>query len=212
MQSAQIFSYKGKTPADIAHDELRLALARTGEEQLRFLTELIELSSMFSKSQKPPIMSHLYESVFAFFKKLEEHQVEYLLIDGFAVNAYGFARNTGDLDIWVNDCSGNRAALAKACVALGIAGGELLEKMDWTPGWTGFHLPNGFKVEIMGRLSHFTEMDFKTCFERAEKVHLQNLEIPVLCLDDLLAEKQSTNRPKDKEDITQLLRIKEERR
>ena len=36
-----------------------------------------------------------------FLRLLNFHQVEYLLIGGYAVGYYGFVRATGDMDIWV---------------------------------------------------------------------------------------------------------------
>lgn len=153
-------------------------------------------------------MSNLYKSVHDFFQKLNEHGVQYLLIGGFAVNAYGHARNTGDLDLWVNDTPDNRQALGKACAAAGIAGGELLADMDWAPGWTGFHLPNGFKVEILGYLKSFTKEDFPACFAKAKKISFDSVEVPLIHLSDLLKEKEATARPKD---LEQLRRIDKER-
>ncbi len=157
-------------------------------------------------------MTNLYQAVSDFLKKLSEHRVEYLLVGGFAVNAYGFARNTGDLDLWVNDTPENRILLGKACAAAGVAGGERLAGMDWAPGWTGFHLANSFKVEIMGHLSFFTKNDFPACYAKAEKIQVDGVEIPVLHLQDLLKEKQATGRPKDLEDIEQLHKIDRERK
>lgn len=156
-------------------------------------------------------MSNLYKSVHDFFQKLNEHGVQYLLIGGFAVNAYGHARNTGDLDLWVNDTPDNRQALGKACAAAGIAGGELLADMDWAPGWTGFHLPNGFKVEILGYLKSFTKEDFPACFAKAKKISFDSVEVPLIHLSDLLKEKEATACPKDLEDVEQLRRIDKER-
>ncbi len=156
-------------------------------------------------------MTNVYKNVYDLFQKLNEHSVQYLLIGGFAVNAYGHARNTGDLDLWVNDTPDNRQALGKACAEAGIAGGELLADMDWAPGWTGFHLPNGFRVDIMGHIKAFTKDDFVTCFENAEKISFEGIEVPLIRLADLLKEKESTGRPKDLDDADQLRKIDKER-
>jgi predicted nucleotidyltransferase len=216
VRSITIFDYKGLTQEVIDSKEIRRALQRSAGEQLQYLTELIELSLLFSKNStllkgKNFMATSLYQTVLAFFQKLNEHETAYLLVGGFAVNAYGFARNTGDLDLWVYDTHVNRVALGKVCVEMGIAGGELLAGMDWVPGWTGFHLPNGFKVEIMSHLAAFTKDDFQECFSRAERIEIQGITIPVIHINDLLKEKQTTSRPKDREDIEQLRRIKEER-
>ncbi len=215
MSVAAIFNYKGLTADEVEQAELRRAINRPASQQLRYLTELIELSSALRKKSNsqnpPPAMTNLYQAVFDFLKKLSEHKVEYLLVGGFAVNAYGFARNTGDLDLWVNDTPENRKALGQACAAAGIAGGELLADMDWAPGWTGFHLANSFKVEIMGHLSHFAQKDFTDCFEKAEKIELDGVEVPIIRLADLLKEKAATGRPKDLEDIEQLRKTDKKR-
>ena len=36
-----------------------------------------------------------------FLQLLNEHQVEYLLIGGYAVGYYGYPRTTGDMDVWI---------------------------------------------------------------------------------------------------------------
>jgi len=36
-----------------------------------------------------------------FLQLLNDHQVDYLLIGGYAVGYYGYPRATGDMDIWV---------------------------------------------------------------------------------------------------------------
>ncbi|MBI5914301.1 MAG: hypothetical protein HY842_02925 [Bacteroidetes bacterium] len=215
MPVATIFNYKGLTAEQVEQAELRRAMRRPASQQLRYLTDLIELSNALRKTttanDQPPAMTNIYQAVHDFFEKLSEHRVEYLLVGGFAVNAYGHARNTGDLDLWVHDTPENRRALGSACAAAGIAGGELLADMEWAPGWSGFHLPNGFKVEIMGHLSLFSANDFPACFSKAEKIQVESLEIPVIHLADLLKEKQATGRPKDLEDIEQLRKIDKER-
>jgi len=42
-----------------------------------------------------------YSSFNEVFKSLEEHQVEYVLIGGYAVILYGLPRGTNDIDIFV---------------------------------------------------------------------------------------------------------------
>ncbi len=44
---------------------------------------------------------HLPPDFKEFLRLLNAHQVEYLLIGGYAVGYYGYPRATADLDIWV---------------------------------------------------------------------------------------------------------------
>jgi len=37
-----------------------------------------------------------------FVKLLNKHEVEYLVIGGYALGIHGYPRYTGDLDVWIN--------------------------------------------------------------------------------------------------------------
>ena len=42
-----------------------------------------------------------------FIQALNHHNVEYILVGGYSVILHGYARTTGDLDIWVNKTKNN---------------------------------------------------------------------------------------------------------
>ena len=42
-----------------------------------------------------------------FLELLDNHEVEYLLVGGYAVILHGYARSTGDMDLWVNQTNEN---------------------------------------------------------------------------------------------------------
>jgi hypothetical protein len=46
-------------------------------------------------------MIHLPPDFKEFFQLLNSHQVEYLIIGGYAVSYHGYPRATGDIDVWV---------------------------------------------------------------------------------------------------------------
>ena len=48
-----------------------------------------------------------------FLELLGEHEVEYLLVGGYAVILNGYVRSTGDLDLWVNKSKENYNKLIK---------------------------------------------------------------------------------------------------
>src|SRR5436305_13619101 len=56
-----------------------------------------------------------------FLKLLNSKSVEYLLIGGYAVNYYGYARSTGDMDLWIARTSENFARVAETRVAETLA-------------------------------------------------------------------------------------------
>ena len=49
-----------------------------------------------------------------FLRLLESNHVEYLLIGGYAVGIYGYARATNDLDVWVRPSVKNAVNLERA--------------------------------------------------------------------------------------------------
>jgi hypothetical protein len=49
-----------------------------------------------------------------FLQALNNQQVEYLLVGGYAVIFHGYPRTTGDMDIWVNRTKENYSKLLKA--------------------------------------------------------------------------------------------------
>ena len=58
---------------------------------------------------KPRLAADLRESL----KSLDSARVEYLLVGGYAVGYYGYARATGDLDIWVGVSHENARKLVR---------------------------------------------------------------------------------------------------
>ncbi len=48
------------------------------------------------------------------WKYFSLNRVNYLTIEGFAVNIYGYGRNTGDIDIFIEDSVENRENLQEA--------------------------------------------------------------------------------------------------
>lgn len=54
------------------------------------------------------------EQIVAIWNSFFENKVKYITIGGFAVNIYGYNRNTGDIDIYLEDTIENRVNLRKA--------------------------------------------------------------------------------------------------
>ena len=57
----------------------------------------------------------------AYWRLLTSHEVEYLLIGGYAVNYHGYPRATGDIDLWIDNAPGNAARSAAAVRQFGFA-------------------------------------------------------------------------------------------
>lgn len=63
-----------------------------------------------------------------FLKLLTEHNVEYLLIGGYAVGHFGYVRATADIDVWVDLEEGNADRRVAALKQIGFD----VPSLDWS--------------------------------------------------------------------------------
>jgi len=70
-----------------------------------------------------------YQEFLEFIKALNENEVEYLIIGGFAVGFHRYSRATGDIDFWINKTKDNAIKVVKACIDFGIAEEDLFPEM-----------------------------------------------------------------------------------
>lgn len=85
---------------------------------------------------------------------------------------------------------------------------ELFETIQFVPGWVDFPLKNGVRLDIMTFMKG-VETDFDTCLKQAPTLKIENVNVPVLHINTLIANKKGVNRPKDQLDVTELEKIKE---
>ncbi|WP_198170240.1 hypothetical protein [Mucilaginibacter arboris] len=78
------------------------------------------------------------EEILNFWKALQDYDVKYIMIGGFAINMHGYQRFTGDMDIWLKDTPENRKQLRNAFISCKMGDYPILEYMQFVPGWTEF--------------------------------------------------------------------------
>lgn len=81
------------------------------------------------------------EELLKFWKALQLNDVRYIMVGGVATNLHGFQRTTEDIDVWLEDSLENRKRTRKAFREYGMGDFEPIERMQFIPGWTYFHLP-----------------------------------------------------------------------
>lgn len=130
------------------------------------------------------------------FASLNNAGVEYLLVGGVVAIAYGVPRTTQDIDILINPTLSNAEKLLAAMKKLKfgtahmITAGELLQN-------EAILFKDYFRVDVLTRLKKF---EFKDVYSRRNIIQAgKNLRIPILSLEDLLAEKKSVVRDRDKD-------------
>ncbi|RYE18083.1 MAG: hypothetical protein EOP42_31240 [Sphingobacteriaceae bacterium] len=148
------------------------------------------------------------EEVLIFWKALQDHNVKYIMVGGFAINLHGYQRFTGDMDIWIKDTLDNRKQLRKAFANCKMGDFPMIEYMQFVPGWTEFQLNNNLKLDILVSMKGLEGYSFNECLEIASVADIQGLEVPFLHLNQLIANKKFVNRPKDQIDVLALEEIK----
>lgn len=148
------------------------------------------------------------EEILNFWRALQENNVQYILVGGYAINLHGYQRFTGDLDIWIKDDLANRQKLRKAFVACNMGDFPMLEYMQFVPGWTDFRLNNNMRLDILIDMKGLEGYTFDECLQMASIADIEDVNIPFLHLNQLIENKKQINRPKDQVDVLALEQIR----
>lgn len=141
-------------------------------------------------------------------RALAEHGVDYVLIGGLAVQTHGHVRTTNDADVIPAPDPANLERLAAALRSLGARvlnpGSEDVEidaKMLPRATIWQFSTPDG-GIDVMHEVPAGDPFDVLS--ERALRVRLGDVEVPVVGLDDLIRMKLARGRSIDLEDVAAL--------
>lgn len=153
-------------------------------------------------------MDILDEELVKFWKVLNDNEVRYIMVGGFAIRFHGFNRSTDDLDMWLEDTLENRKHLRRAFSELGYGDYASLETMQFVPGWTNFYVEGGIELDIMTQMKGLEDVSFKESLEMASIADLEGILVPFLHINHLIANKRTVNRPKDQIDVIELEKIR----
>lgn len=153
----------------------------------------------------------MLQEILNIWKVFNENNVRYLTIDGLAVNIYGYTRNTGDIDILIEDTLENRKNLRLAFASIGIGDFPQIETMQFVAGFTDFTISYDLRLDVMTSVKGLENENFENLFQDATIVILQ--EVPVYFLDyaSLIKTKKACNRLKDQLDIEELSKVNDDK-
>ena len=153
-------------------------------------------------------MDVLDEDVLSLWKSLNNNNVSYLMIGGFASNLHGHNKITNIIEIWIADNLQNRKNLRKALIEQGSGDYDVIETMDFIPGWTNFQLNFGFTLDILTTVKGLETIGFNECLHYAVIAEIENIQVPFLHLNHLITCKKATGRTKDLLDVEELEKIR----
>jgi hypothetical protein len=131
-------------------------------------------------------------------RSLTVQNVEFIVVGAYALAFHGIARYTADLDLWMRRTVGNAKKLQLAMADFGLPISEedahhlVLERKFLRFG----HAPS--RVEILNFLDG---CEFDVAFNRARHELLAGVDVAVLGLEDYVATKRASGRPKDLSDL-----------
>ncbi len=136
-----------------------------------------------------------------FLRLLNEPNVRYLVIGGYAVAYHGYPRYTGGLDVFVEASQENAARLVEVYGEFGFNRSDLKPEMFMIPDNVVRIGHEPVRLEV---LTSITGVAFTDAYVRRIQVDVNGLVVPFIALVDLLKNKTSTGRGKDRVDVEAL--------
>ncbi len=149
-------------------------------------------------------MGNIFQTDFRdFLTALNDQEVRYILVGGFSVILHGYARTTGDMDIWVERSTENYLKLKKAFLQFGMPVFDMTaENFLSHPNWDVFTFGTPpVAIDIMVKVKG---LDFETCYQRSVWFEDADLVIRTIHKNDLLKAKEAAGRSKDLDDLENL--------
>ncbi len=136
-----------------------------------------------------------------FLKLLNDAEVQYLLIGGYAVGFHGYPRATADMDIWVSNSPDNATKLVDVFRQFGIQDENLTPALFQERG----------KIIRMGappmRIEVLTDIDgvaFADCYAARVVAEIDGQVVHLISRDHLRENKKASGRHKDLDDLEHL--------
>lgn len=126
-----------------------------------------------------------------------EKNVRYLLVGAYAMAVYGYPRATADLDIWVEASTDNSAAVYDALAEFGAPLG-LVTVMTFQEEGIVFQV--GVVPRRIDILTAIDGVNFGDAYAAKNVIEVEGIKIPVLSKEDLIRNKESTGRERDRLD------------
>ena len=132
---------------------------------------------------------------------LEEYQVEYLIVGGYAVAFHGYPRFTKDIDIYYSISKKNIAKLRKALSKFGFALKDLPAGIFLTKGNIITFGIEPVRVDIINEIAG---VKFKDAWKKKVRGRYGKVEVNFIGKRDLIKNKRLAPRPHDKADAEKI--------
>ena len=136
---------------------------------------------------------------------LLNNEVRFLIVGAYAMGAYGYPRATGDFDIWVEASMENSKKIYRSISEFGAPVSDIAEN---TFTEKGIIFQIGVAPRRIDIITHIDGVNFQEAHKSRENIEIENLNLPFISKENLIKNKQSTGREKDKLDADYLKKNK----
>lgn len=144
-----------------------------------------------------------------FVALLNQYEVTYMVIGGYALAFHGKPRHTGDLDIWIDLAEDNAEKMIKVIIGFGMASLGL-KKRDFLQegGITQIGYPP-LRIDILNEIDG---VNFNEAYPNKLIIDVDGLPVNYIGLDDLIKNKEASGRRQDLTDVDTLNKLKKNKR
>ncbi len=136
-----------------------------------------------------------------FIGLLNENNVRYLVVGGYAVAFHGHPRYTKDLDVWIEPDEGNIDKLMAALAEFGFADSGL-EAKDFLEHDQIIQL--GFPPNRIDVLTSLEDVGFEDCYSLRVSANIAGIQVDFIDVENLKKNKRATGRLQDMADAENL--------
>ncbi len=136
-----------------------------------------------------------------FIQSLNDNEVRYLVVGGYAVALHGYPRYTKDMDIWVDMTVDNASKLVKALDQFGFGSLGVKESDFMEPDQI---LQLGYPPSRIDILTTLPGVGFSECYLTRKAVDVDGVTANFIDLDNLRKNKRATGRHQDLADLENL--------
>lgn len=138
-----------------------------------------------------------------FIKLLNKHNVEYMIVGGYAVGYHGYPRYTGDLDIWINISERNAGKMILVMNEFGVVIPDL-KKEDFLRDNPMAGIYFGREPLRIDILNSIEGVKFEECYPNRNVTNFEGTPVNYIHYKDLIKNKLKTGRRQDKVDVEKL--------
>ena len=136
-----------------------------------------------------------------FLRLLNEREVKYLLIGGYAVGYHGYVRATADMDVWIRRDRENAVRVVQVLKEFGFGVSDLKPELFLSEQRIVRMGVPPMRIEILTSVSG---VEFDECYASRIEERWDDVAVNIISLEKLKANKRASGRLKDLSDLDHL--------